>query len=371
MQVNQLTSKNSFNHHQEVFNFNDFCQQQLKEIALQIPVVAARFVYQKTNQSERQSIELDRQKILCQDIDYYSLGLEARLVNDLPLLTLSEIEIENNLKAVIYPFNSSSYNLEYLLLFTYECLSDSQKKWINQQIILLVNFLNIFREYQRLKIENELLEQVIQRSEHQLRHSIGLISLYAENLCLALPDSSQLEQAQIIRETVNHLSSDMKNLLKCGQQEKLRITNYDLAAIVADSIKGFQPWIEEKKICINYPDIPIIVAVDYLQIKYVFDNILSNAIHFSPQSSTISYQWQIFQHEVLVEISDQGPGISQEELQQIFTPFYSNRPGGTGLGLAIAKKIILDHRGSLWAQNLPKGGAQFSFTLPRITIKNN
>jgi signal transduction histidine kinase len=57
--------------------------------------------------------------------------------------------------------------------------------------------------------------------------------------------------------------------------------------------------------------------------------------------------------------------MSQQDLENLFTPFYSKRPGGTGLGLAIAKKIILDHQGSLWAQNLPVGGAQFSMSLPR------
>ena len=369
METHQINSKISLTNQQEVFDFKDICQQQFEQFALQIPLVAARFVYENTNQSECQSVEFYTQKLPCENIDCYRLELEARLVDDLPPLTLSEIEIESSLKAVIYPLNSNSYRLEYLLLFTSESLSQSQKQWVNQQVVLLLNYLNIFREYQRQIVENQLLEQVIQSSEHQLRHSIGLISLYTENLCLALPESPELKQAQIIRETVNNLSSELKSLLKCGQQEKLRITTYDLTAIIADSIKGLQPWLEEKELCINHPGTAIIIAVDFLQIKYVFDNILNNAIYFSPQGATINFHWQVFRHEVLVEISDQGPGMSQEELQQVFTPFYSKRPGGTGLGLAIAKKIILDHRGNLWAENLPNGGAQFSFTLPRTDYK--
>jgi signal transduction histidine kinase len=116
----------------------------------------------------------------------------------------------------------------------------------------------------------------------------------------------------------------------------------------------------------SYPDTAFTVAVDRSQIKQVFDNLLSNAVHFSPFGGTVTCQWQIFRHEVLFEISDQGPGLSEEDLKQAFTAFYSRRPGGTGLGLAIAKKIILDHHGNLWVQNLPGGGAQFSFTLPRL-----
>lgn len=370
MLTNQITSKISVKYQQEVFDFRDICQQQFEEFALQIPLVAARFVYLNTNTNEHQLVEFYTQKLSRKSIDCYRLELEGRLLEDLPILTLSEIEIESNLKTVIYPLNSNSSRLEYLLLFTSDSLSQIQKQWINQQVLLLINYLNIFREFQRQKVENQLLEQVIQCSEHQLRHSIGLISLYAENLCLALPDSPELKQAQIIRETVNNLGNDLKRLLKCGQQERLHINTCDLTAITADSIKGLQPWLEEKQISINCPATSIIIAVDSLQIKYVFDNILSNAIYFSPQGATISCHWQAFRDELLVEIADQGPGISPEELQQVFTPFYSKRSGGTGLGLAIAKKIILDHRGNLWAENLPNGGAQFSFTLPRTDYKN-
>ena len=72
----------------------------------------------------------------------------------------------------------------------------------------------------------------------------------------------------------------------------------------------------------------------------------------------------IFQEEVLIKISDQGKGLSSEDIQKIFTPFYTRRPGGIGLGLTIAKKIILDHHGNLWAQSLSESGAQFCIILP-------
>jgi signal transduction histidine kinase len=116
---------------------------------------------------------------------------------------------------------------------------------------------------------------------------------------------------------------------------------------------------------VRYPDTPVPLMMDGWQMKQVLSNLLSNAVQFSPEGSTVTCHWRIFQQEVMVEVRDQGPGLSEEDIQQAFTPFYSRRPGGTGLGLAIAKKIILDHNGSLWVQNLPSGGAQFSFTLPR------
>ncbi|MGH7999722.1 MAG: sensor histidine kinase, partial [Brasilonema sp.] len=127
------------------------------------------------------------------------------------------------------------------------------------------------------------------------------------------------------------------------------------------------PCIDRKQLKICIPDTSTSLAIDRLQMKQVFDNILSNAVHFSPDFGTITCSWQIFQSEVFIKISDEGPGLSQEDIKKIFTPFYSRRPGGTGLGLTIAKKIVLDHQGSLWAQSLPQGGAQFCLILPRPT----
>ncbi|MHC5821800.1 MAG: ATP-binding protein, partial [Nostoc sp.] len=85
---------------------------------------------------------------------------------------------------------------------------------------------------------------------------------------------------------------------------------------------------------------------------------------FSPNCGIITFSWQAFHQEILIKISDQGQGISPLDMQKIFNPFYSLRPGGTGLGLTIAKKIILDHCGNLWADNLPGKGAQFCLILP-------
>jgi signal transduction histidine kinase len=93
--------------------------------------------------------------------------------------------------------------------------------------------------------------------------------------------------------------------------------------------------------------------------------LLSNAVYFSPISGTISCHWQIFEQEILINISDEGSGLSPDDLQKIFSPFYSRRSGGTGLGLTIAKKIVLEHQGKLWAQNSRAGGARFSLILPQ------
>ncbi|MBE9013576.1 HAMP domain-containing histidine kinase, partial [Pseudanabaenaceae cyanobacterium LEGE 13415] len=149
------------------------------------------------------------------------------------------------------------------------------------------------------------------------------------------------------------------------KQKPLRIEQHDLGEILSQSLKQLQPWLIEKQIQINYSQTPTPIDVDGWQLKQVFDNLLTNAIYFSPEAGTIECSWKVSPQEILIEVSDQGTGLSEADLGQVFTPFYSRRPEGTGLGLSIAQKIIQAHHGQIWVSNLPQGGAKFSFTLPR------
>ncbi|HEY9596107.1 MAG TPA: sensor histidine kinase, partial [Cyanophyceae cyanobacterium] len=244
-------------------------------------------------------------------------------------------------------------------------MSLSQQQKTEQQAQMLSDRLTLVFECHRQQEEIQLLEQVVRRGEHQLRHSLALIGLYAENLYLGLPSGIFQEQATIIRETVKELSANLTNLLACSQQAKLRLAHHDLREILFEVLTILQPKLEEKQLYVQYPTVSASLMVDRWQIKQVFENLLSNAIDFSPEGEIITCDWRVFHNEILVEISDRGLGLSQEDLKEAFTPFYSRRPGGTGMGLTIARKIILDHQGSIWVQNLPRGGAKFSFTLPR------
>lgn len=347
------------------FDPRSICQRQVEQLGAQLPIVCAWIVYQDPKQGSRQSVVHYTQKQANSYPTLSYLEIEDRFTESLPIKTLFEVGAVGSLKAMVCLLDQYCSEPEYLLLWAYEPLSTFQQQWVQEQAQFLINYLNLCRECCRQQSEIQLLEQVVRRTEHQLRNPLALIGLYTANLCRGLPAGIMKEQALVIGETVKELSTILTDLLSCGQQEKLRVAVYNLREILSESIKGLQPWIEQKQLQFIYPDSAFTVAVDRCQIKQVFDNLLSNAVHFSPVGGTITCQWQIFRHEVLFEICDQGTGLSEEDLKQAFTAFYTRRPGGTGLGLVIAKKIILDHQGSLWVQNLPGGGAQFSFTLPR------
>ncbi|MDZ8067278.1 MAG: HAMP domain-containing sensor histidine kinase [Nostoc sp. DedQUE08] len=353
-------------------DIQSFCQLESEQLTSQYPILFARIVYHdpllRTNQ-EVINYGQDQTPFSPKTLAY--LRLEAWLTDFPPVLNLHEFKLKDfSSISYICPISYRNQKIEYIQIITHEPLSPSLQLYVKRSAMLLSKYVDISLDYGRQKTEIKLLEDILHRVGHQLRNSLGLIGLYAHNLCLGLEDSPWQEQATIIGESIQDLDTNLNELIDCGQSAKLRVTLQDLRSLVVESITNLQPLINQKKLKISIPDTSTILKIDKLQMKQVFDNILSNAVHFSPDSGTITCSWQIFQDEVLIKISDRGPGLSQEDLQKIFTPFYSRRKGGTGLGLTIAKKIILDHQGSIWAQVLSESGAQFSMILPRSRSVN-
>lgn len=208
------------------------------------------------------------------------------------------------------------------------------------------------------------LQEILQRQRHQLRTPLALMLLYVDLLKTIAIDPRSQGWIENLRTTIQEMHTSLDHLTtvpgSAAQQEPC-----DVRQLVQQCLQGMQPWMEQKQLKLVYDAEPLWLRVDEWKMKQVFQNLLTNAIAFSPIGGSISCTWQIFQTEVLIKINDNGPGLSTADLRSLGTPFYSRRPGGTGLGLSIAKQIILEHQGSLWGDNLPDGGAQFCIMLPR------
>jgi signal transduction histidine kinase len=344
-----------------------FCQLQVEHLIADQTIYWAQIVYYDPLLSAHQFVSnyAQNQPHFPKETLAY-LSSEEWLIDFPPAFTLNELNLPHFASiCYICPFGYRNQKPEYILVLAHEPLALAWQQNIKQSAMLLNKYLDIYSECECQQAEIRLLEHVVQRVGHQLRNPLALINLYAENLYLGLPSGPWQEQVAIIRETVQDLDTNLNELIYCGQGTKLRLSHQELRTLVAESIQGLKPLINQKQLQICYPDTSTILAIDRWQMKQVFDNLLSNAVQFSPDSGTINFSWQVFQGEVLIQIADQGPGLSPEDLKKIFSPFYSRRPGGTGLGLTIAKKIVLDHQGSLWAQNSSLGGAQFCLSLPR------
>lgn len=366
------SSIQSLVHNLSVVDVKNFCQLIGQQLATLLPTRAVWTLYQNLDTGKREFVEYsaaihDSSLTSSQSKIISYLQQEKWLLHDLSFLEITQLNLVNEYQVYVCCVGEQkAIAPEYILICTGELLTTRQQQAFLGNAEILSQYLAMYRERSHHLTQINTLSQACGKIEHQLRNPLALINLYAENLRLALPHDQSLQaQALLIRQTVDELSAKLTDLLYYGQRAKLHIQSHNLQTIVAECIKSLEPSIKEKNITICYPNQALNIEVDGWQMKQVFDNLLGNAIHFSPLGGIVSCDWHIYRNEILVEICDRGSGISETDLKQIFKPYYSRRVGGTGLGLAIAQKIILDHKGQLWAENLPEGGAQFSFTLPR------
>lgn len=120
----------------------------------------------------------------------------------------------------------------------------------------------------------------------------------------------------------------------------------------------------------HIPREPVIIEIDEDKVMQVLDNIISNANKYSPDGGRISFYLKKFEDEIEVSIADEGLGVPDEDLANVFDRFFrvdkarSREMGGTGLGLAIAREVIEAHGGRIWAERNKTKGTIIKFTLP-------
>jgi signal transduction histidine kinase len=216
-----------------------------------------------------------------------------------------------------------------------------------------------------LKQEKTIAQQVLtvlQDVEHQIRTPLSLIQLYTDLLTSEGP--SEKTHIQQIQSTISGLQSTLKKLTQGELRNCPKRQVVDLKLLLLDVLEGIQPMLEKRDINLALDFQDCAIALDDWQIRQVLQNIIDNAIWFSPVGGTITCRCLRFQKEVLIQIADQGVGLSSQDQQNLFQANYSQRPGGTGMGMMIAKQIIQRHGGQIWAENLPTGGTQFAIALP-------
>ncbi len=216
---------------------------------------------------------------------------------------------------------------------------------------------------------------------HELRTPLASIREGTRLLLDQIPGPLTKEQREtlgIMTESSERLIHMISTLLDLSKMEagmmEYRIVLTDLARLAETSVNKVRFLAEGKRIqiLIDAPGKRLWVPADGLRIEQVLDNLLSNALKFSPEGGTVNLQMVADPAAgvMRVSVSDTGPGISPEDLSHIFERFYQGRMQarttviGTGLGLALAKNIVEAHGGRIWAQSELDKGTTVHFTLP-------
>ncbi len=186
----------------------------------------------------------------------------------------------------------------------------------------------------------------------------------------------QLDFLQEIYKSGERLLGLINNLLDLARLDvgkiKYSFSYQSLNPVVESVLKEFITTCEEKQILIDYekPDFEDTAAFDTERIAQVIRNLIANAVQFSPTGSCIKVRIAEDEKNIALAVSDEGVGIPEGELTDIFDKFTQSSQtddgsGGTGLGLPIAQLIILDHKGYIQAENNPDKGTTVRFSLPK------
>ncbi len=216
---------------------------------------------------------------------------------------------------------------------------------------------------------------------HEIRNPLASLRSAVETLHVARPDQRAALMSIIDHDVrrMDRLVSDIANASRLDAElVKEQEAPVDLTRLVGNLVMHCQPKAEDQgvKLVADLPEGPVMVAGLEARLAQVVLNLIDNALSFSEAGGTVRI-WVLHRnHRALVVVEDQGPGIPEEALQQIFERFYSERPSGefgdhSGLGLSIAKQIVDAHRGAIWAENIRNGndlgpakGARFVVGLP-------
>lgn len=228
---------------------------------------------------------------------------------------------------------------------------------------------------QRLAELDKLKSDFISIASHELRTPLGLILGYAAFLReqVSADMGAQVEMVLRAATQLQNLIETMTNLsyLESGAMQ-LKREGLVLQDVVAEVVMEWRPMAENKHQTLRerYPTKPVRIFADRSMLNTIIANILHNAVKFTPNGGLIEVSIMPQTSYVAVSVSDTGPGIPKEYLEQIFEPFFqvedhlTRHHEGLGLGLSVAKEMVNAHGGRIWAESVLGRGSRFTFTLP-------
>lgn len=312
------------------------------------------------------------------DMAKKQLGVQKEEVLNKSILELLKIEDEYELRDLITQvpelmIDSQDTNGEYLSLRVRFALVRRESGFISG----LVAVLHDTTEQEKEERERRLF---VSNVSHELRTPLTSVKSYLEALDEgALSEPVAPDFIKVSLNETNRMMRMVTDLLHLSRIDNatshLDVELINFTAFITfilnrfDKMRGSD---EEKKyeLVRDYPITSVWIEIDTDKMTQVIDNILNNAIKYSPDGGKIKVRMKTTDDQMILSISDQGLGIPKQDLPKIFDRFYrvdrarSRAQGGTGLGLAIAKEIIKQHNGFIWAKSEYGKGSTFTIVLP-------
>ena len=241
-----------------------------------------------------------------------------------------------------------------------------------ESIIASVRDITNFRKAQ------EMQSLFVSTVHHELRTPIAIIKGYASTLArddVEWDGTIIRENMAIIEDEADRLTDLVEDLLtaskiQAARELRLNIADTDLRAVAERTAARLESQTRHPIVLSFAENFPLIPG-DELRLRQVVENLLTNAIKYSPEDKTITIGGRFTEKRVTVFVRDEGVGIAKDQIAKVFQRFYrvddklTSRRQGTGLGLYLVKAIVEAHGGEISVKSQVGGGSTFYFTLPR------
>ena len=215
--------------------------------------------------------------------------------------------------------------------------------------------------------------EIARRLSHELKKPLFPIQLSIETLRRSLerdpPGRPEFEA--LFRESSDTILQELRSLRRVVESfgdiarlPKPRLAPMDLSRLAERVLALYRTVAPEVQVETDLPE-GVTVSGDAELLARALGNLVANALEAMPAGGTLTLRTRVDAEGALVEVADTGPGLGDEQLAQLFTPYHTTKPGGTGLGLVIAQGIAVDHGGGIEASSEPGRGTTFRLVLPR------
>ncbi|MFH0356950.1 cell wall metabolism sensor histidine kinase VicK [Streptococcus sp. A27] len=316
--------------------------------------------------------------IMINDMAQKQLGLSVQEATQSDILDVLDLQEEYSFRELLAQtpeivLEHTNENQEFLTLRANFATIRSESGLISGLVVVLHDMTEQAKEERERRL-------FVSNVSHELRTPLTSVKSYLEALDEgALTESVAPSFVKVSLDETNRMMRMITDLLSLSridnQVGEMDVELINFTAFVTFILNRFDQMKHSDSdkvytIVRDYQISPIWVEIDTDKLTQVLDNILNNAIKYSPDGGTITFSMKTTDSQLIVSISDEGLGIPKADLPKIFDRFYrvdkarSRAQGGTGLGLAIAKEIVKQHKGFIWAKSEYGHGSTFTIVLP-------
>jgi signal transduction histidine kinase len=214
--------------------------------------------------------------------------------------------------------------------------------------------------------------ELARRLAHELKNPLFPLQLTVENLVRSREqnpkqfDEDFPESATTLLAEVANLKNIIGRFSEFSRMPQPHLQPVQMEDVIEQTLQVFKAQMERTNIhLVRASAVNTTILADPDLLHRAISNLISNAIEAMPAGGTMTVATRLENRSVYIEITDTGPGLSQEMVEDLFTPYHTSKPHGTGLGLAIAQSIVTDHGGRISARSEPGRGTSFMIELPQ------